>query len=135
MNKVFARVLIKEKKGNILVIKDRDDTWNFPGGKQEENETTIDCAKREVKEEIGIEVLEMHQVCKSSFIFEETKWDGYFYFATSVRGVPCMNEPEKIKEIKYVSNYDVASFPKEMEATTISLFQYAKMNNLKTAWK
>ncbi|RBN49732.1 DNA mismatch repair protein MutT [Flavobacterium psychrolimnae] len=30
--------------------------WEFPGGKLEENETEIDCIKREIKEEINIEI-------------------------------------------------------------------------------
>ena len=31
-------------------------TYQFPGGHLEENETLLDCLKREVKEEIGIEL-------------------------------------------------------------------------------
>ena len=30
--------------------------WEFPGGKLESNETEIDCIKREVKEELNIEI-------------------------------------------------------------------------------
>ena len=30
--------------------------WEFPGGKQENNETEIDCIKREIKEEINIKI-------------------------------------------------------------------------------
>ncbi|WP_291130134.1 (deoxy)nucleoside triphosphate pyrophosphohydrolase [Flavobacterium sp. UBA7682] len=30
--------------------------WEFPGGKLEENENEIECIKREVKEEINIEI-------------------------------------------------------------------------------
>ena len=31
------------------------DSWTLPGGKQEYDETIIDCAKRETKEETNIE--------------------------------------------------------------------------------
>jgi len=46
----------------ILVARRRDDAshlprmWEFPGGKCEENETPHDCAIREVREEIGVEI-------------------------------------------------------------------------------
>jgi 8-oxo-dGTP diphosphatase len=30
--------------------------WEFPGGKLEENESELDCVKREIKEEINIEI-------------------------------------------------------------------------------
>lgn len=30
--------------------------WEFPGGKLESNETEVDCIKREVKEELNIEI-------------------------------------------------------------------------------
>lgn len=35
MEKIFSRVLIKDEMNNILVVQDREDIWNFPGGKLE----------------------------------------------------------------------------------------------------
>jgi ADP-ribose pyrophosphatase YjhB (NUDIX family) len=32
------------------------DTWSLPGGKQEVNETILECAKREVKEETNLDI-------------------------------------------------------------------------------
>ncbi|WP_442896384.1 NUDIX hydrolase [Enterococcus sp. BWR-S5] len=34
MKKEFSRVFIKDTSGDILVLRDRDGMWNFPGGKQ-----------------------------------------------------------------------------------------------------
>jgi 8-oxo-dGTP pyrophosphatase MutT (NUDIX family) len=43
------------KKIEILVILRTGGYWEFPKGKKEENETDIETAKRELKEETGLE--------------------------------------------------------------------------------
>ncbi|MEK4972270.1 NUDIX hydrolase [Niallia sp. FSL R7-0648] len=45
MEKVFSRVLIKDEDHHMLVIQDRANISNFPGGKQELGETPVECAK------------------------------------------------------------------------------------------
>ena len=41
--------------------------WEFPGGKLEENESEIDCIKREIKEEINIEIDIVKQLSDSFY--------------------------------------------------------------------
>ena len=44
------------KNGKLLVSKDnKDDFYKIPGGRVEEDETLEECAKREFKEETGLE--------------------------------------------------------------------------------
>jgi 8-oxo-dGTP pyrophosphatase MutT (NUDIX family) len=57
MQKSFSRVLIKDARHHILVIQNRADIWNFPGGKKEIDESPLECAIREVREEIGFYLL------------------------------------------------------------------------------
>lgn len=59
MNVVNA--IIKSKEGNkFLVIKRKDGIhagkWAFPGGVVEKGETSEDALKREVKEEVGLDI-------------------------------------------------------------------------------
>ncbi|MDF2441746.1 MAG: A/G-specific adenine glycosylase [Abditibacteriota bacterium] len=50
------------RDGNVLCARRRDDAdhlpsvWEFPGGKCRADETLEECVRREVREEIGIEV-------------------------------------------------------------------------------
>lgn len=50
------------REGRVLVARRRDDAehlpgvWEFPGGKCENGETPRDCAVREAREEIGVEI-------------------------------------------------------------------------------
>ncbi|MGQ4672112.1 NUDIX hydrolase (plasmid) [Bacillus toyonensis] len=114
MQNSFSRVLIKDTSNKILIIQDRADVWNFPGGKQELNETPLECAKREVKEEIGLHVEDLTEIYQGNFRFGDTQWQGYFYFANSVSGIPFINELEKIKEIQFINRYEVINFPLEL---------------------
>lgn len=56
---VTCAIIIKENK---IFVAQRSEImklplkWEFPGGKLEENESEIECIKREIKEEINIEI-------------------------------------------------------------------------------
>lgn len=53
-----ARVIIVDSEKNLLLIKRKDNRkWGFPAGSLELNESIMDCAKREVKEETGLDLL------------------------------------------------------------------------------
>ena len=58
MKEVTAAIIIED--GKILIAKRKDGNikgkWEFPGGKVEENETFEDCLKREIKEELDMEI-------------------------------------------------------------------------------
>jgi 8-oxo-dGTP diphosphatase len=46
-------------------------TWAPPGGHLEFDETFSDCAVREVREEVGVEIGEPHFLCITRDVFEE----------------------------------------------------------------
>ena len=57
---VVAAAII-ERDGRYLIAQRRRDAmhggqWEFPGGKREANETVEACLRREVREELGVEV-------------------------------------------------------------------------------
>ncbi|WP_342553204.1 NUDIX domain-containing protein [Paenibacillus sp. FSL R7-0652] len=54
---VRPSVLIVNHKQEILLVRYRDDnSWGVPGGMMELGESVEECARREVREEIGIEM-------------------------------------------------------------------------------
>ena len=70
-NRIHVRTLersgliIRNKEGNLLVIVDQNDRWSIPKGWKEDNETLINCAKRETREETGI-VSDFNEINASS---------------------------------------------------------------------
>ena len=55
MKVVRVKALILNSKGNILLAFNNN-TYQFPGGHTDGDETIDECIKREIKEEVGIEV-------------------------------------------------------------------------------
>lgn len=134
MQKVFARVVIKNKNNHILVIQDREHFWSFPGGKQELGETPMECAKREIQEEVGLSVEQLVEIYQDHFYFDDVQWTGYFYFAEVVSGVLTNNEPYKIKEMRFVNRYEQAKFPPQLDDLAQKIFLQHLIDDRQTAW-
>jgi ADP-ribose pyrophosphatase YjhB (NUDIX family) len=53
-----ARAIIQDKEGKLLFVKRGDNgAWVMPAGGMELHESILDCVKREVKEETGLDVI------------------------------------------------------------------------------
>lgn len=60
--RVSIKVIIKDKTGRLLVVKDTTTgTWEIPGGGLDHGETIGQTAAREVKEELGVELVEFDE--------------------------------------------------------------------------
>ena len=55
MKVIRVKALILNSKGNILLAFNNN-TYQFPGGHLDEGESIDECMKREIKEEVGIDV-------------------------------------------------------------------------------
>lgn len=53
-----TRAIIQDQQGRVLLVRRSDNAaWVMPAGTLELDESVLDCLKREVKEETGLEVL------------------------------------------------------------------------------
>lgn len=59
--KVAVAIIVNDKEEVLITRRsaeqDQGNKWEFPGGKIEEDETSEQALKREIREELGIEVL------------------------------------------------------------------------------
>lgn len=104
--------VIRNSEGMILIDRRRPGGylggfWEFPGGKIEGDETIEDCIKREIREEIDIEI----SVDSHLITIEHT----YPHFSVCLQVYNCtylMGDPQPIEcdEIRWVSPHELANY-------------------------
>ncbi len=90
--------VIEEEKRRILLIEKKRGLGagkvNGPGGRLEPNESPIDCAHREIEEELGVRAfgVTLHGELRFQFV------DGYALHCHVFRGTGCSGEPIETDE-------------------------------------
>jgi 8-oxo-dGTP pyrophosphatase MutT (NUDIX family) len=124
--------LVFNEKGQVLVIKRRG-KWDLPKGKKEEGEDPDACALREVKEECGIQHLEMEKLLHTTYhsysldgvlILKRTYW---YQMKSSHKENLTPQTKEEITEVKWMNpeNLDVIT-----ENTFLSIIEVLKAGRL-----
>lgn len=116
-------LIINDKNETILVkrtskSKNEAGFWSKPGGTVEFSEGVEDAVRREIKEEIGIDIELVKFLGFTNHIIkpENQHWIAFNYLAKIIKGEPKNLEPEKIEEIKW---FDFNNLPKDLTQTTI----------------
>jgi len=84
--------------------------WEFPGGKLHKNETVGECVKRELKEELGVEVIPLDLIYSIEHIYPEKAV--YLEFVRTL--------PENLSDFK----------PKALEGQGIQWVHFSKLNEV-----
>lgn len=133
MNKNFERgkdyigvgggVLILNDKKEILLIKragkvrNEAGWWSKPGGCVEFGERVTETMKREIKEELDIDIEILGYLPHTDHIIKEENqhWVAFNFVAKIVSGEPKNMEPEKCDEIKW---FGFDELPQKITQTT-----------------
>jgi 8-oxo-dGTP diphosphatase len=104
VNVTCAIILIENK---ILVTQRSEKMklplkWEFPGGKLEENESEIDCIKREIKEEINIEIEVLRKLSNSIYDYGNFKINLIPFIAKHILGEIILAEHKDYKLLEKV---------------------------------
>ena len=117
VNVTCAIILI----GNKILVAQRSDKmklplkWEFPGGKLEENESEIDCIKREIKEEINIDIEVVKKLSSSIYDYGAFKINLIPFIAKYIHGEIILAEHKDYKLLEKVEllslDWSEADFP------------------------
>ena len=94
-----ASIIVKDNK--ILMGKrlgaPGSNSWQFPGGRLEFNESVEDCARRETLEEAGIQIANIRDFAFTNDFFPEDNkhYVTLFVLADLLSGTPQVLEPDK----------------------------------------
>lgn len=78
--RVSADVLLRDEQGRVLLVKPTyKPGWDLPGGMAEANEAPDDAARRELKEELGLDVT-LHGLLVVDWVPPHGPWDDQLAF-------------------------------------------------------
>ena len=115
---------VLEKDGKYLLVQEAQEKcygkWNLPAGQLDPNETIIEAAKREIKEESGLDV-ELTGVCQ---IGNRKLEDDVFVsviFSTKVLGGDIKFDPNEILDVKWFSYEELLSMKAQLRSENLIL--------------
>jgi 8-oxo-dGTP diphosphatase len=90
---INSKILITQRSEKMkLPLK-----WEFPGGKLEENESEINCIKREIREELNLEIEIVKKLSNSIFDYGTFKINLIPFIANYVSGNILLTEHKDYK--------------------------------------
>ena len=111
----------------VLIAKRPDDVhlgglWEFPGGKVEPGESGKQAMIREVKEELGIDVLRSDLLKKIEHTYTDRKVSLSVYLVSRYEGDVTANESQQIRWVNKENLHDYA-FPEANQAILNALLE------------
>ncbi len=91
--------------GKVLLGKRKSEhgkgEWCFPGGHLEYGEEFVECAKRETKEETGLDIANVQFCTATNDVFDEKHYVTIIMIADYDGGEPELEEPEKFEKWRW----------------------------------
>ena len=84
--------------------------WEFPGGKIEPGETVTDCIQREIREELGIEVIVGNKLIEIAHTYSNFQVTLYVYHCQHLQGEPQPLESDEVRWVT-VDELNLYAFP------------------------
>lgn len=108
---VAAGLIVRE--GHYLIARRKAGThlgglWEFPGGKREPGESLEDCLRRELREELGVDVAQPVHVRVIRHDYREKTVELHFFRCTISRGEASALDCEEVRWVtpSELSNYE-----------------------------
>jgi 8-oxo-dGTP diphosphatase len=111
MDRITVVAAVIERDGSILITRRRagahlEGLWEFPGGKAETGESPERALRREIGEELGIDISVGEPIDTVEWNYPD-KWVRIVFFRCAARGEP---RPLEGQEMRWVRPSDLASY-------------------------
>ncbi len=111
-HKIVGVAVIWNDQGQILIARRRPEgpmggLWEFPGGKIEPGETIEECIKREISEELGIEIEVGEHLIAVDHTYNHLRVTLRVHHCRCLQGIP---QPIECDEVRWVSLHELEQF-------------------------
>lgn len=127
--KQIGVAVIRDRQGKVLIDRRRTESamggfWEFPGGKIEPNETVVECIRREIREELAIEVEVKERLMVVNYSYPDFQVALFVHNCQYQDGTP---QPLACEEIRWVEVDEIHKyqFPPANQAIVATLQQNA----------
>ncbi|MBM9624720.1 MULTISPECIES: NUDIX domain-containing protein [Streptomyces] len=110
-----ADALVRDEEGRLLLVNPTyKDGWDLPGGMAEANEPPDEALRRELREELGLNITSLHFLCVD-WVEPHGPWDDYLGFVFDAGVLP----PGQAAELKpcdeEISEHGFFDVPKALQ--------------------
>lgn len=127
--RISAKALILDDQKRFLLEREDNGLWDFPGGGIDHGDTPIETIKREIMEEMGLEVLDVNPTIQYFVIAKalDNVWKSSVFYFTKLKNLE-FTPTEECKEIRFftkeeaekINTYPVVkAFLKEFDPTKL----------------
>lgn len=122
--------LIADKNNRLLIALRPDNAmlgglWEFPGGKQKENESIQNTVARELREELGVRVEVLEKFMDLKHAYSHFKITLHAYWCRILNGEPTPNTSQELRWVT-ISQLEEFAFPKANKILTEKLIEEDK---------
>lgn len=111
-HQIGVGIIINEEEEVLIALRPNDamlgGLWEFPGGKQNEDEEMPNTVKRELKEELGVDVAVKKPFMKLDHAYSHFKITMHAYLCKIKDGTP---KPESSQEVRWISIDELGDYP------------------------
>ena len=121
-------MIIENEKKEVLFMR-RANTWfrdwafQVPAGHLEWEESMLDCAKRESKEELNIDIIDAEVVHISHRVAPDRVYFDVYVKVKKYNWEPKINEPEKCSEFKFIDIDNILEEDKNLFSYDLDLIK------------
>jgi 8-oxo-dGTP pyrophosphatase MutT (NUDIX family) len=103
MARIYTSGIIRRGDRFLCIFHRKMSCWLFAGGKLEEGERAEECMIRELREELGIEVVDLEFFRGYLTVKDGTEWVGLFFTIHLFFGEPAIMEPGECGDLQWLT--------------------------------